>query len=177
MLCIFGVTMFVLGIFTLVLPGVTLTRIALMLGCGFVVAGIFCLISFFSEKEILLNPGWVLNQGILNIFIGIFLLWNLGPTIVAIPYILAFWMMFGGISKFTASFSLKRLGADKWHLVLINGSLGIFISFIMMFFPFFGPSFLVALAGIYMMIYGILVFVEAATVKTFEIPDFIKGIK
>lgn len=174
MLCIMGVVMFILGVVTLVLPMITLTTLALMLGGGFVIAGIFCLLSFFSEKEILLSPGWVLIQGVLNIFIGIFLLWNLGPTIVAIPYIVAFWMMFSGISKFSASFILRKIGAERWWLVLINGILGILISFLMMFFPFFGASFLVILIGMYLIIYGILVFVESFTVKTPELKDFIK---
>jgi uncharacterized membrane protein HdeD (DUF308 family) len=174
MLCIMGVVMFIMGVATLILPAAALTTVALMLGCGFVVAGIFCLISFFSEKEILLNPGWVLIQGILDIFIGFFLLWNLGPTIVAIPYIVAFWMMFGSIAKFAASFNLNRLGVDKWWLVLINGLLGIFISFLVMFFPFFGSSFLVALIGMYLMVYGILIFADSVMSKIPELKNFIK---
>lgn len=174
MLCIMGAVMFIMGAATLLMPAAALATIAMMLGGGFVVAGIFCLISFFSEKEILLNPGWVLVQGILNIFIGIFLLWNLGPTIMSIPYIVAFWMMFSGITKFSASFNLKRLGADKWWIVLVNGIIGIFISFLMMFFPFFGAGFLVALIGIYLTVYGILIFVESFTAKVPELNNIVK---
>ena len=74
MLCIMGGIMFVLGVLTLAIPELSLTAMALMLGGGFVVTGVFCLISFFSEKEILLSPGWVLIQGILDIFIGFFFL-------------------------------------------------------------------------------------------------------
>ncbi|MCL2143998.1 MAG: DUF308 domain-containing protein [Endomicrobia bacterium] len=174
MLCVMGVLMFILGLVALTFSKITLAAFALILGGGFVVAGIFCLMSFVSEKEILQNPNWVLIEGILNIFFGFFLLWNLGPRIVGVLYVIAFWMMFSGISKFAASFSLKRFGADKWWLVLVNGLLGIFTSCIIMFFPFFGTGFLTVLAGMYLMICGILICAESATVKIQDLKDLMK---
>jgi uncharacterized membrane protein HdeD (DUF308 family) len=171
MLCIMGIVLLVLGALTLALPMLTLTTLALILGGGFVISGIFCLVSFFSEKDILKNPGWVLVHGILDIVIGIFLLWNLGPMIVSIPYIVAFWMMFGGIAKFSASFTLRKMGEDKWWALLANGMLGILISFLMMFFPFFGIGFLVVMIGTYLVINGVLIFFEAAAAKTLNAVD------
>ncbi|MDR1196215.1 MAG: DUF308 domain-containing protein [Endomicrobium sp.] len=169
MLCSMGVVMFVLGSLTLSIPTLALTTLSLIFGFGFVVSGIFCLISFFSEKDILSNPAWVLIQAFLDIFIGIFLLWNLGPTAVAVTYIVAFWILFGGIAKFSAAFMLRKTGADKWWIVLINGVLGILTAFIMMFFPFAGSAVLVAIIGIFLALYGILIFLESSTIKIFEL--------
>lgn len=166
MLCIMGVVMFVLGVITLILPKIALTTLALMLGGGFVITGIFCLLASFAEKEFNLNPAWVFIHGVLNIFIGIFLLWNIGAAVVTVPYIIAFWMMFSGISKFAAAFNLKVIGYERWWLGLINGVLGIMIAFVMLFFPFFGSAVLMAMAGIYLIFYGILVFAESFSIKT-----------
>jgi uncharacterized membrane protein HdeD (DUF308 family) len=172
LLCIMGAVMFILGVFVLLLMMSNLKMLALTVGVGFIVAGIFCLLSFFSEKEILLNPGWVLIQGFLNIFMGFFILWNLRPNTVTITYIIAFFFFFSGISKFSASFVLKRIGFDKWQLVLINGAFGLFISCLIVFFPFFGTKFSLALAGLYLMVYGVLVAAESLTTKTPELSNF-----
>ena len=174
LLCIMGVVMFILGVAALLLLS-KLKILSLTLGGGFIIAGVFCLLSFFSEKEILLNPGWVLIQSFLNIFMGFFILWNLGPGVVTITHVIAFWIMFSGISKFAASFVLKRFGFDKWQLVLINGASGLFISCLIAFFPFFGTKFSMALAGIYLMGYGALVVAGSLTTKTPELSNFIKS--
>lgn len=172
MLCIMGGIMFVLGVLTLAIPELSLTAMALMLGRGFVVTGVFCLISFFSEKEMLLSPGWVLIQGILDIFIGFFLLHNIGTAIIAVPYILAFWMVFGGIAKFSSSFVLRKTAVDKWWMPMLNGLLGIMTSFLIVFFPFFWAGLIIILTGLYLIIYGVLIFIESLTSKSPELKTF-----
>ncbi len=165
LLCIMGILMIVLGILMLLLPGVTLLTVALILGIGFLITGIFCVIAFFAERGIFESSGWTLVQGILDILIGVLLLYNLKATVIAIPFIVAFWMLFSGIMRISVSIDLKKTGLKKWWVVLVNGILAFLVALIMFFSPVAGAIFVVALLGAYFIVYGIMVFVETVSVK------------
>lgn len=167
--CITAVLMVVLGILTLKMPGEALLTLGLLLGCGFVITGIFCLIAFFGAKDKIFRSGWTLVQGILDVIIGIFLLVNWKVAVIAIPFIVAFWMLFSGIARIAGSIDLKGLGLKNWWLVLITGILAIIVSVLILFYPVAGAFATVLIIGIYLIIYGILIFVETVTTRSLKI--------
>lgn len=164
-LCISGIIMFLLGVLSVAMPMTVLLSLAIFLGAGFLLTGIFELLAFFMEKEELASPGWVFFHGILDIIIGVLILLNVPTTIIILPFIFAFWMFFSGISRIIISIQLKSAGVDKWWVILITGILAFILSLIIVISPISGAAFIVAFIGAYLIVYGAMIFIETITTK------------
>ena len=118
-----GIIMLILGILVWANPFSSLLAIAIyvggiifLLGCGYV--------SFsFSQYS-----GWYLVVGILDIFIGLIFLTNLGLTIQTLPIFFAFWFLAVGTMQISGSLEIKKLGLP-WGWSLFSGILGIILAF------------------------------------------------
>ncbi|ACC97891.1 Uncharacterized conserved protein [Elusimicrobium minutum Pei191] len=160
-LALTGILSLVLGILVLVYPGLTLVTLAFILGVGILCTGIVQLSGYITNKEMLTKPGWTLVVALLDIFIGIFLLANLGGAAMAIPFVVGFWAMFVSITKIAASASFRELGFKNWWVVLISGFLGLILSFFIMFCPTFGALVVIVYIGVYLIFVGITDIAEA----------------
>lgn len=55
------------------------------------------------------GTGWIVADGIMNILIGIFLLFTPIASILAVSFMLALYLIFGGINLFILSFNARNL--------------------------------------------------------------------
>lgn len=170
-LCISGIIMFLLGIVSLAMPEAVILTLAIVLGIGFLLTGILEILAFFIEKKELVSPGWTLFQGIIDVLAGVLILLNIPATVIMLPIIFGFWILFSGISRIVISFHLKKTGIDKWWVVLITGILAFIISMIVLIYPFAGAALIVAFIGGSLMAYGSMLFIETITTKLPENPE------
>lgn len=106
------------GIICLAVPGITEVTVAIAYGVILLVSGIADIVIFAVWGPQMLGAGWLLLDGILTILLSLFLLFNMGFTALALPYIFGMWVMFSGISKFVNSFDLRRFGVRGWGWIM-----------------------------------------------------------
>lgn len=149
-----GIIMAVLGVYVWFNPAATLLALALYLGVAFIIVGAGYFTFSFSYQS-----GWYLLVGLLDIFVGVILVSNLGVTAASLPIIFALWCLAVGIVQVVAAFEYRNAGLS-WSWSLIAGALGIVFAFLILAYPVIGTVTLTALMGAYILLYGLVEIAE-----------------
>lgn len=153
-----GVLSIVLGIYMLTNPAAGLVSLALMFACVFLINGISDVVGYFGSKGD--KSAFRLVGGILTIILAIWLFsgtfWDIA---MFIPYMIAFWVFLGGISK--AIWGGANLKSDKsfGSALLPLGILAIIAGIVMMMHPIMTGFLVVYTAALIMIYQGIVSFV------------------
>ena len=83
-----------------------------------------------GNKKIINSWGWYLAGGIIDLLIGIYLVFYPLVSMELIPFIVAFWLMFRGFTLCGYSTDLKRYGTKDWGWYLVFGILAILCSWL-----------------------------------------------
>lgn len=144
-----GVVMILLGIYVVFNPVVSLIGLALYMGIAFIIVGAGYFMASFSVES-----GWYLMVGLLDLFVGIILVSNLGVTAATLPIIFALWCLAVGIIQLVVAYQNSR--ADlPWVWTMMTGVLGILFAFLILVYPAVGAITLTTLMGAYIILYGI----------------------
>jgi uncharacterized membrane protein HdeD (DUF308 family) len=160
----FSIVLFLVGIFLLIKPEVTLHAISYLVGIMLIIWGIVPVISFFTDKD---NNNYLEFSFICGVFALIFgIIVMLNPDIIGsiIPLLVGIWMIINGVTKLQYAIMLKRNEADAF--VSITLSLIILLCGILLIFnPFGGAIVITKLIGIFLIIYSILDIIECYSIK------------
>lgn len=154
-LLLIGLIMIAMGGYVWYNPADAILALAFYFGVVFIMTGAGYLLSLFSGWS-----GWILAQGLLDVFIGIIFLINIGVTAISIPIMFAFWALFVGVIRIMAAFQLKSSGASHWFWALLSGFLGILFAFLIISSPIIGMITITMFMGTYMILYGFLAIAE-----------------
>lgn len=157
-----GILMAVLGVYVWFNPAVSLLALALYLGIVFIVVGAGYVAASFSFES-----GWYLLVGILDIFVGVIFVANLGVTAISLPIIFALWCLAVGVIQVVSAFRLRGEGYN-WLYPLTAGVLGILFAFLILAYPAVGTITITALMGAYIVMYGIVEIVEYTSNRKLE---------
>jgi uncharacterized membrane protein HdeD (DUF308 family) len=141
--------------------GLSMLFSLVMLGSG--LAQIFFAI---ANSNILPGWGWTLTSGILDLIIGIYLIAYPAVTMVSLPYILGFWLMYAAFYLFGAAFDLRNLGIDNWGWLLFGGLVIMICASLVLYYPAAGAVSIVTWSGIAFLVGGIFNFVLAFKLKS-----------
>ncbi len=153
-----GVLSIVLGIYMLTNPAAGLVSLALVLACVFLINGISDVVGYFGSNGD--KSAFRLVSGILTIILAIWLFsgtfWDIA---MFVPYLVAFWVLFGGISK--AIWGGANLKSDKsfGSALLLLGILAIIAGIVMMMHPIMTGFLVVYTAALILIYQGIVSFV------------------
>lgn len=145
-----GSVMIILGIAVWLNPGPSLLAMAIYLGAALFLLGCGYVTFSFTEYS-----GWYFVVGLLDIFVGLILLTNLGLTVQTLPIILAFWFLATGVMQVSGSLDIKKHGLP-WGWSMFSGILGIVLGFFILAYQTVGDYTLVLAAGFYIFAYGAL---------------------
>jgi uncharacterized membrane protein HdeD (DUF308 family) len=132
-----------------------------MLGSG--LAQIFFAI---ANSGILPGWGWTLASGILDLAIGIYLMAYPAVTMVTLPYILGFWLMFAAFYLFGAAIDLSNLGISNWGWLLFGGLATMVCAFLVLYYPAAGVASIITWSGIAFLVAGAFNLVLAFKLKS-----------
>ncbi|HET7000688.1 MAG TPA: DUF308 domain-containing protein [Puia sp.] len=118
------------------------------------------------NSDILPGWGWTLAGGIIDLAIGIYLFAYPAVTMVTLPYILGFWLMFAGFYLMGAALDLKNLEIKNWGWLLFGGLLTIVCAFLVLYYPAAGAVSIVTWSGIAFLTVGIFNVVLAFKLKS-----------
>lgn len=94
-------------------------------------------------------------SGVIQILLGLFLFFNLGGTIVSLPFIFAFWFIFSSIVGIIGVWPIRHISTGVFVLLLILNIIGILIGFFMLNNPLSAMFTIVWLAGFYLLLAGV----------------------
>ena len=156
-----GIVISLLGLYSMFHTGKAIISLAVFIGLGFIISGVSHILALYSHKsDTLDHPGWFMAQGVFEIILGFIMLSNLGVTAISIPLMVAFWAMFDGVMRTTASFQLKKAGIENWWRLLLFGIISILFALILLSHPFAGFIAATFLLGITFFVWGITVIFE-----------------
>jgi len=126
-----GIIMILLAILIFMSPADALLTYAIWIGIGFSIAGILRIIQGFSAKGVLDNWGWLVLEGVLDIFVGFTLMAHPALTASILPFLIGFWAAFYGLFLIVDAFS----GDGSMGMKLIAGIIILILGTMILFNP------------------------------------------
>ena len=149
-LLISSMLLLAMGIFVIFNPPAALVASALLLGSVFALIGMGYLMVFRRNRSFIYAA-----VGVLDILIGLVLLFNLGAAAVSMPFVFGFWCLFSGVTYLAEGLRLLDSRLPLSGLSMITGVLGILFGVLVFLHPIFGTLSITFLLGAYLIIYSV----------------------
>ena len=118
-------------------------------------SGILETIFAISNRKNISSWGWYLSGGIIDLLLGLYLMANIGLSMMILPFIIAFWLMFRGFTATGYAMDLKRYGTHNWGWYMAFGILAILCSIGIIWQPGIGAISIIYLIAYTLLIIGI----------------------
>lgn len=152
----------VIGLLSVAIAGIFIFQplnafytLTILFVAGFFIAGISEIVFAISNKDFVSGWGWTLAAGIIDILLGILLLCIPESMPWAMIYFVGFWILFQSIWGIGISVDLQRAEIKEWGWMLALSILGVIFSFIFLISPMFASEFIVIMAILAFLMYGI----------------------
>lgn len=152
---IVGLLFLVIGVYTFMSPVEAYITLAILFSISYIFSGISDIFFAISNRHELDNWGWALAIGVATLLVGILLYIHPEITMVTLPFMIGFLMLFRSVSGIGFALDLKNYGGNSWGYLLALGILGTLVSFFLLFNPIAAGMTLVAATGLVMLIIGI----------------------
>lgn len=161
---IIAIAMIVLGILMFMRPILTSAVLEKIAVGGFLAYGVYQVIMYFKAPAAAKN-GWTLASGIMWLAIGLLMLFaNAAVTIETFAFIFAFIAMSTGITRISVANDVKKAGGPSgW--ILASGIINLILAVFFLITPFAVTGLLGLIAGIYLVIAGIVLLADSASSK------------
>ncbi|MBP1637353.1 MAG: hypothetical protein H6Q18_142 [Bacteroidetes bacterium] len=132
---IVGVLFVVLGIYVFFVPAETYLTLSVLFSISFLISGLLDIYFSILNSKILSGWGWYLVGGLFSTAMGVYLLVNPAISLVILPYVVGFTLLFRSFLFLGFSFELKGLNILSWGNVALTSILGIIFSFLLLISP------------------------------------------
>lgn len=128
-----GILLFLLGIITIVRPGIAAEALVVLFGWLLIVLGVFSIVGGATSQAGPRKPV-SLAGGFFAIVFGIIFLLLPAPTLALMTILIAAFFLLCGITEITSSFTLRSLGGhnNHWGLALFSGLIGIMLGVLLL---------------------------------------------
>jgi len=153
LLTIKGAIAVLFGLFALFTPDIAIVTLATVFGVIALIGGILLIIGAISHsRSNRAWKGWVL-EGVLDILVGMLLIFFPGATVTLFFILLAIWAIFMGVIYIVGAFKFRDV-LPGWQLSLVGGILSLAFGLLIAIRPFEGAKVFTALAGLAAVIIG-----------------------
>ena len=167
-MCLTGVALVALGVLCIMYPGNTLLSLSWVFGCLFFLGGCTQMATWAATRGFMPLSGLAFLSALLQIILGLIMIFNPAPLMVALPFIFAFWLLFEGIDLAIGSFDFKRVGFRRWWLVCCFGALAACFGVYCLVNPNVSIETIAWVVGLGIILDGIGYFVKVAVVNKVE---------
>ena len=135
LLAVAGILCILLGIVVFAFPLQSYVTLAILFGVLLLIVGAAKLISASTSANFFMMRGYVIVSGVLDLLIGIFLCIYPGVTLVALPIMMGFWMMYNSfvLIGFSGDFDTFGIPGSGW--VIGGGILLLILSILVLVNP------------------------------------------
>ena len=164
-----GVMLIAIGGYALLLPGVTMTAYATILGAFVLVDGVLALVAgLMGWVE---SRWWMLLRGVLGVLIGLFVLAHpvlIGVVaILSLVIVLAIQSIVGGVLEIIAAVRERKEIEGEWWFIL-SGLLSIVFGGVLLSQPLLASALLVQILGVVAIVLGVVLIVGAFRLKSLD---------
>jgi uncharacterized membrane protein HdeD (DUF308 family) len=130
-----GILFIFLGVCVLASPVASYLSFSLLFSCGMLFAGMFEVIFAIGNFKTLNGWGWTLTGGLIDFFLGAYLLYFPLLSMVVMPVIMGLWMLFRGCMAVNSSLEMRAYGVLDWTWLMVTGLLIILLSLLIIGHP------------------------------------------
>lgn len=116
------------------------------------ICGLVYLIAFIGNKRGYFRPGWILTQGFIQVFLGMFVLFmpeeNFTDEIATVMF--GLWAMVTAATQISGGIQLRALEVRRWRILITGGIINVIWAFILLINPFQTYDYLWLFAGMFM---------------------------
>jgi uncharacterized membrane protein HdeD (DUF308 family) len=152
---IIGVVLAGAGIYVFATPLASYLALSLIFSVSFLVSGILQMTFAIANRKELNSWGWYLAGGILYTLFGILLVSRPEISIVTLPFVVGFFVLFKSANALAWAYDLNSMGIKNWGNIAIVAVLGLIFSFILLWNPLFAGLSLVIWTGLAFLLTGI----------------------
>ncbi|MBO4621350.1 MAG: DUF308 domain-containing protein [Paludibacteraceae bacterium] len=167
-MCLAGIALVAIGVLCIMYPVSTLLSLAWVFGILLIVGGCTQMGAWSAIHRYIQRSGLMFLSALLQIFLGVVMLFHPEPVMVAIPYIFAFWLIFEGITLSIGSFDFKQVGFRYWWIALCIGIIAACFGMYCIVYPGVGVETIALLVGIGIILDGVGNWVKVAIVNKVE---------
>ena len=152
---IIGIILIAAGIYVFMVPLETYLTLSVLFSISFIIIGLLDIFFSIRNHKILQGWGWYLVGGLLSMAGGIILSIYPGISIVILPFVVGFTLLFFSFLLMGFSFEMKSLRILNWGNAAILSVLGVIFSFMLIVRPLMSGISLVTVTGITFIITGV----------------------
>ena len=118
LLLIVGIALFAVGVLTFVFPAQSYLGMSLVFGWLMLISGILEVVLSSANRHFITGRGWMMAGGIIEIILGIILIFNVGLSAATLPIFLGFWLMMRGFSAIGlgGDMSAMEIAGSGWTI-------------------------------------------------------------
>lgn len=132
---ILGVIYIEIAILLVFFPIDDAVKYSVLFGFITIITGVFVIIFSRINRRTLITSNWHFVSGIIDVLFGIFLIAYLFKTIIALPYIIAFWIIIRSCHSLGFSMDMVRLNVYQWQGYHLFNILAVISSVALLCFP------------------------------------------
>ncbi|MGN0186408.1 MAG: HdeD family acid-resistance protein [Paludibacteraceae bacterium] len=143
------------GIVVFCFPVESYVALSLFFGIAMLVSGIVQLVLALDSRNYFMTRGYVVAGGIVDLLLGIFLCCKPDLTLMILPFILGFWMLYHSFMIISFADDLSTFGVRGSGWTICGGILLLLLSILILVKPFaIGTSAVVILTGCAFLVAG-----------------------
>jgi uncharacterized membrane protein HdeD (DUF308 family) len=150
-----GIIFIIVGAWAIITPAAAYISLAILFSITFFVTGVLEIIFSIIYKNKFDSWGWILVSGILDFIIGMILILNPKISIITLPLLVGFVVLYRSMMAISWSIELKKYGVSNWGWLLFIGILGVIFSFFLLLNPLFAGLTVAVLTGIALITIGV----------------------
>ncbi|KRN29038.1 hypothetical protein IV38_GL001254 [Lactobacillus selangorensis] len=143
-------------------PLASLVTLAYLFGGFALIKGIYELWFRNTVKNTVgANGTWLLIIAIIDIILGVYLLFHIGVTTAILPYVFAVWFIADSIVELATAGIYRQFSKGYYWFIVILNILAVICGISLLFNPMMSAGVLIYLAGFYFIFFGIAFITEA----------------
>ncbi len=151
-----GILLLALGILVFVYPAQSYVGLAVIFGWAILAAGILEVVLSATNDHFVTGRGWMLAGGIIQIILGLILIFNVALSAAMLPIVLGFWLLMRAFATIGLGGDMRAIGVSGAGWTIASGILLTICALWMLFRPLvFGTTVVVVWVGIALLIAGI----------------------
>jgi uncharacterized membrane protein HdeD (DUF308 family) len=156
-----GILAILFGLFALFAPATALLALVYVFGAYAILDGITAVVTGVRHRKSEGHWVWTVVQGVISIAAGIVAFVWPGVTVLAILFVIAFWLIVSGIAEIMQSFQMRKRASRTWGWMLAAGIISVLFGIALIVQPSAGLLTLLWLVGAYAVVFGVIIVVWA----------------
>lgn len=151
-----GIALLALGVLVFVYPAQSYVSLAVIFGWVILATGILEVVLSAANDHFVTGRGWMLAGGIIQIILGLILVFNVALSAATLPLVLGFWLLFRAFSSIGLGSDMRAMEVTGSGWTIVSGVLLLLCALWMLFRPLvFGTAMVVVWVGVGLLFAGV----------------------